>query len=176
VTVARFSGASEEARLAALAAYDVIGVAANDPIIGDLNALCELAATLLGAPTAVVNLLDDRFQHQVAAYGLDPTPCLRDEAMCQTTLAEGQDIVVRDASDDPRFVSSPWVDGRISQIRMYCSTILRTPEGHAVGTVCVFDETSSNCGCAPGSWSTRTPSSRDRKTGSPRSPDRSATT
>jgi signal transduction histidine kinase len=140
VTVARFSGASEEARLAALAAYDVIGVAANDPIIGDLNALCELAATLLGAPTAVVNLLDDRFQHQVAAYGLDPTPCLRDEAMCQTTLAEGQDIVVRDASDDPRFVSSPWVDGRISQIRMYCSTILRTPEGHAVGTVCVFDE------------------------------------
>jgi signal transduction histidine kinase len=132
--------ASEEARLAALAAYDVIGVAADDPVIDDLIALCELAATLLGAPTAVVNLLDDRFQHQVAAYGTDPTPCLRDEAMCQTTLAAGRDIAVRDASDDPRFVSSPWVDGRLAQIRMYCSTILRSPDGHAIGTVCVFDE------------------------------------
>jgi signal transduction histidine kinase len=140
MTVAGNTGATEEARLAALASYDVIGAAANDPTIGDLNALCELAATLLGAPTAVVNLIDERFQHQVAAFGLDPTPCLRDESMCQTTLAAGDDIVVPDASNDPRFVDSPWVDGRISQIRMYCSAILRTPEGHAVGTVCVFDE------------------------------------
>jgi signal transduction histidine kinase len=140
MTAAPNRPASEEARLAALAAYDVIGVAADDPVVADLTTLCELAATLLGAPTAVVNLLDDRFQHQVAAYGTDPAPCRRDEALCQTTLAEGQDIAVADASADPRFSASPWVDGRLARIRMYCSTILRSPDGHAIGTVCVFDE------------------------------------
>jgi signal transduction histidine kinase len=133
--------AAENARLAALAAYDVIGAGPSDPTITDLNALCELAAALLGVSSAVVNLLDERFQHQVAAYGVDPTPCLRDESMCQTTLAQGRDIVARDAAADERFATSPWVDGRLARIRFYCSTILRTPEGHALGTLCVFDET-----------------------------------
>ncbi len=132
---------AENARLAALAAYDVIGAGPSDPTITELTALCELAATLVGVSSAVVNLFDDRFQHQVAAFGVDPTPCRRDEAMCQTTLAEGRDIVVRDAASDERFASSPWVDGRLARIRLYCSTILRTPEGHAIGTLCVFDET-----------------------------------
>ena len=88
-----------------------------------------------------MNLLDDRFQHQVAAYGVDPTPCLRDEAMCQTTLAGGATSCVTRRRGDERFATSPWVDGRLARIRFYCSTILRTPEGHAIGTLCVFDET-----------------------------------
>lgn len=130
---------AEHERLAALAAYDVIGVDADDPVIADLTAVCELAATLVGVPTAVVNLLDDHLQHQVAAYGTDPTPCRRDESMCQTTLADGNDLYVPDASGDPRLSHSPWVDGRISNIRLYCSTILRSPAGYAIGTLCVFD-------------------------------------
>jgi signal transduction histidine kinase len=131
---------TDQARLAAVAAYDVIGAGPTDPTIVELDALCTLGATLLGAPCAVVNLFDDRFQHQVAAHGVDPAPCRRDEAMCQTTLAEGRDIVLTDASVDPRFADSPWVDGRLGNIRLYCSAILRTPQGHAIGTLCVFDE------------------------------------
>jgi signal transduction histidine kinase len=87
----------------------------------------------------VINLFDDRFQHQVAAWGADPRPCRREESMCQTTLAAGHDVVVRDASADPRFASSPWVDGRLAEIRFYCSCILRSPDGHAIGTLCLFD-------------------------------------
>ena len=134
------SGRTEQARLAAVAAYEVIGAGADDPTVADLNALCELAATLTGVPTAVVNLFDNEYQHQVAAYGVDPTPCRADESMCQTTLAAGHDICLTDASADERFATSPWVDGRLGRIRSYCSTVLRSPDGLALGTLCVFDE------------------------------------
>lgn len=130
----------EGARVAALAEYDVVGLDGSDPVLADLRALCELAATVTRLPNAVVNLIDDRFQHQVAAFGVSPEPCRRDEAMCQTTLARGHDIYLRDASLDPRFASSPWVDGRRARIRCYASSILRNPAGHALGTLCVFDE------------------------------------
>jgi signal transduction histidine kinase len=131
---------AEQERLAALAAYDLVGIDDSDPVLADLRGLCELAATVLDVPTAVVNLIDDRFQHQVGAFGFNATLCERDQAMCQTTLASGQDIYLPDASGDVRFVGSPWVDGRLAGIRFYCSTILRTPAGHAVGTLCVFSD------------------------------------
>jgi signal transduction histidine kinase len=130
---------SESARLAALAAYDVLGAGPDDPTIVELTSVCELAATVLDVPSAVVNLFDDRFQHQVAAWGTDPSACRREESMCQTTLAAGHDIVLRDASTDPRFAASPWVDGRLARIRFYCSCILRTPAGTPIGTLCLFD-------------------------------------
>jgi signal transduction histidine kinase len=125
--------------LAAIAGYEIIDAPPDDPGVGNLNALCELAASLAGVPTAVVNLIDDEFQHQVAAFGTDPTPCRADESMCQTTLAEGHDVVLEDASADPRFADSPWVNGKLGHIRSYCSTILRTPDGYPIGTLCVFD-------------------------------------
>ncbi|HEY2298961.1 MAG TPA: GAF domain-containing sensor histidine kinase [Jatrophihabitans sp.] len=132
--------ASTAQRRAAVAAYDIVDVLRDDPVIKDLDGLCEAAAGMVDARCAVVNLLDDRFQHQVAACGTDPTPCRLDESMCQTTLAEGQDIYLRDASADARFADSPFVTGRLGAIRFYCSTILRTPTGQMLGTLCVFDD------------------------------------
>lgn len=134
------AAAAEQERLAALAAYDVIGIAGDDPVVADLQGLCEAAAAVAGMPRAVVNLIDARFQHQVAAFGATATECERDEALCQTTLARGEDICVPDASAVAAYASSPWVDGRLGSIRGYCSTILRSPAGHIIGTLCVFDE------------------------------------
>ncbi|HEY8301058.1 MAG TPA: GAF domain-containing sensor histidine kinase [Jatrophihabitans sp.] len=136
----RTAAAAEQERLAALAAYDVIGVEHGDPVVGDLRRLCEAAAVVADVPYAVVNLIDDRFQHQVAAFGATAADCRREESMCQTTLARGHDVYVPDASQDATFATSPWVDGRLGAIRAYSSTILRSPEGHAIGTLCVFDE------------------------------------
>jgi signal transduction histidine kinase len=138
--VSSAAAAAEQERLAALAAYDVIGVDGDDPVVADLQGLCEAAATVAGMPNAVVNLIDARFQHQVAAYGVSAAECERDEAMCQTTLARGHDVYLPDARQDEPYASSPWVDGRLGSIRGYCSAILRSPAGHALGTLCVFDE------------------------------------
>ncbi|MGH8861765.1 MAG: ATP-binding protein [Jatrophihabitantaceae bacterium] len=126
-------------RRATLAAYDIVDAAGDDRSVVDLVSLCELAATLAGASGAVVTLVDER-AHQVAAYGRTPAPCPLDESMCGATLAGGRDLCLSDAGTDPGLASLPWVDGRLASIRLYCSTILRSPEGDRLGTLCVFDE------------------------------------
>jgi signal transduction histidine kinase len=123
-------------RLAAVARYDLI----DGDVPGELLDICALAAQLVGVHTTAVNVLDDRHQHQVASYGLDPCICELTESMCYTTLLGGEGVILADASRDPRYARSPWVDGRLGSVRFYCSMILRTPEGEPVGTLCVFDE------------------------------------
>lgn len=131
---------AEQARLAALAEYGVVGMRPDDPVVGVLTGLCELAVRVTGMPHAVVSLIDDRFQHQVAAFGSEPTAGAREDALGATALAGGHDLVVVDASADSRFRDSPWVDGRLGAIRGYCGVILRNPAGLALGTLCVWDD------------------------------------
>lgn len=128
----------ERRRLAALARYDTLEVDASERV--DLDALCELAAQLCGVPSAVNNLIDDRFQHQVATYGCEPAICARDDSLCYRTILDGADVAISDAGRDERYRTNPWVDGRLARIGFYASTILRTPDGQAIGTLCVFDE------------------------------------
>lgn len=130
---------AEQQRHAALADYQVTGLDDSDPVVPRLRELCELAAGAAGMPNAVISLVDDRAQHQVAV-GIDPAPGRPDEAMWQLALAEGRDVHVPDASTDPRFAASPWVDGRRSRIRCYASTILRTPAGQVLGTLTAFGD------------------------------------
>jgi signal transduction histidine kinase len=126
----------DSARLAAIERYDILG----EDVPGELHDICVLAAQLVGVTTAAINIIDDRFQHQVAAAGVDPLICERRDSMCYPTLLGGDDVTVADASRDERYAHSPWVDGRLGSVRFYSSTILRTPDGQPVGTLCVFDE------------------------------------
>jgi len=72
--------ADDAIRRAIIEEYGVLG-GAPEP---DLQGLVQLAATVCGVPTAVINIIDDRFQHQIAAVGIEPAPasdrCRRDRA------------------------------------------------------------------------------------------------
>jgi signal transduction histidine kinase len=125
----------EPARLAAVADYVAVRPQARD----DLEALCELATLLCEVPYAAVNLIDDRSQHQIAAHGIDPAVCAREESMCAVTIGADEDLFIPDASQDDRFARNPWVDGRLGHVRLYGSARLRSPAGQVVGTLCVFD-------------------------------------
>ena len=57
--------ADDAIRRAIIEDYRVLGEAPE----ADLQGLVQLAATVCGVPTAVINLIDDRFQHQIAAVG-----------------------------------------------------------------------------------------------------------
>ena len=105
----------------------------------DIEEIVAQAAEVAGVPMATLNLLDAERQCQVATTGFDGAPTPRREAMCNVTLELGASVHVPDARSDPRFAHSPWVDGRLGEVRFYASAPLITRRGYVVGTLCVFD-------------------------------------
>ncbi|MCT9821295.1 GAF domain-containing sensor histidine kinase [Microbacterium sp. W1N] len=126
----------ERVRVEAIARYDVL----TGPAEPDLEGLVQLAASLCAVPKAVINIIDERHQHQVAAVGFEPDVCSREDSMCTVVLTEKRPISVSDARIDARFASNPFVTGEIAHVRFYASSPLRTPEGVIIGTLCVFDD------------------------------------
>ncbi len=129
----------EAGRLAALRSYGVLDQPrqAADPL---LDAAVRLAAYICGTPTAVVNLIDADRQWQAAAHGTEPGESPRADSMCAHVVT-GTDVVqVADAREDARFAASPFVTGATASVRFYASAPLLTAGGHAVGTVCAYDE------------------------------------
>jgi len=130
------STAHDVTRREAIAQYRLIG----EPSEPDLQGLVELAATICGVPTAVINIIDDRMQHQVAAVGLAAASCSREDSMCAAVITNPGRVVVPDAQLDPRFAQNAFVTGEIANVRFYASSPLITPAGVAIGTLCVFDD------------------------------------
>jgi diguanylate cyclase (GGDEF)-like protein len=127
--------AAETRRLAALHRYGIV----DAPVDPDLEAITRLASHIAGCEAAVVNLIDADRQVQAAATGTKPGIVPRDDAMCAHVVAEDAPIHVADARDDPRFADNPFVTGALADVRLYASAPLRTPDGYAIGTLCVFD-------------------------------------
>ena len=118
----------EAARLEAISSYDVI----DSPPASELQGLVRLAAMLCGVSKAVIYI--------IAAFGLAPAVCARNDSMCVAVLAERAPIIIPDARQDPRFRAHPFVTGDIAMVRLYASSPLVTPDGAIIGTLCVFDE------------------------------------
>ena len=130
------------ARRQAIEQYHVLG----EPAEPDLQGLVELAAIVCGVPTAVVNIIDDQRQHQIAAVGFAPAVCEREDSMCAVVLDEARRVEVFDAREDARFADNPFVTGEIAKVRFYASSPLVTPDGVVIGTLCVFDDTTGELG------------------------------
>lgn len=130
------STAHDVTRREAIAQYRLVGEAPEP----DLQGLVELAATICGVTTAVINIIDDRMQHQVAAVGIQAASCSREDSMCAAVISRPGRVVVSDARLDERFAANPFVTGVIANVRFYASSPLITPSGVAIGTLCVFDD------------------------------------
>lgn len=128
--------AQDVTRREAIAEYEILG----GPPASDLQGLVQLAATVCSVSTAVINIIDDRFQHQIAAVGFEPAVCSREDSMCARVFEKPGHVVVPDARADARFAGNPFVTGEIARVRFYASSPLVTPAGVPIGTLCVFDE------------------------------------
>ncbi|MGI4894769.1 MAG: GAF domain-containing sensor histidine kinase [Janthinobacterium lividum] len=126
---------TEARRLAALHGYQLL----DTPPDPELDAIVRIAAAVAGVPTATVNLIDSARQCQLSAVGFDGATSQRQESMCARNIGVPGVVHVRDASLDPRYLDSSWVDGRMAEVRFYASAPLVTPEGHHLGSLCVFD-------------------------------------
>ena len=112
--------ADESVRLAALWSCGVMDTP-REAVFDDLT---RQAAAAIGAPMAFLSLVDDRrqwFKSRVGAT-LQETP--RDHAFCAYALLRP---------------SEPLIVPGEPYVRFYVGVPLRSPEGHALGTLCVLD-------------------------------------
>jgi signal transduction histidine kinase len=126
----------ERRRLAALHEYRLLDAPAGD----ELEAVVRVAATVAGVPNATLNLIDENRQCQLTTVGFEGGDSDRSDSMCAVRFESGRTTYVRDARTDPLFRHNPWVTGVLAGVRFYASFPLVTPEGHALGSLCVFDD------------------------------------
>jgi len=122
-------------RLAALQSYEVLDTEPED----SFDEIAELAARLTRSPIALISFIDSQRQWFKARIGMQTAETHRDHAFCAHAIrTPDQPFVVTDAAADERFRDNPMVVGPPA-IRAYLGMPLVTPEGHALGTLCVID-------------------------------------
>lgn len=100
--------------------------------------ITRLAAKSLGAPIALVTLVDADRQVFMSAFGLDLRETAREHSFCAHAIDQGDLMVVPDARTDARFTANPLVTGD-PNIVFYAGAPLVTKDGHALGALCVID-------------------------------------
>lgn len=98
----------------------------------------RLATALFHTPIALVSLVDEHRQWFKSRVGLEVAETPREWSFCDHAVRADSDLVVEDASRDPRFADNPLVTGEPG-IRFYCGVVLHASDGQGLGTLCLID-------------------------------------
>jgi len=126
---------NETKRLKVLWQYDLLDTVPEE-VFDDLT---DLAAHICEAPIALISLVDEKRQWFKSRVGTSTRETSRDISFCAHAILQRGLLVVSDATQDPRFRNNPLVTGP-EKIRFYAGVPLKSPDGYALGTLCVLDK------------------------------------
>ncbi|MCC5664345.1 EAL domain-containing protein [Nostoc sp. CHAB 5784] len=125
---------SEADRLNALEKYKSLNLTAKTAF-DDIN---RLATQICKTPIALISLIDNTRQWFQSQVGWEISEIKRDTTFCTHTIQQTELYVIQDTLADERFATNPLVISE-PNIRFYAGMPLITPEGYAIGTLCVMD-------------------------------------
>ncbi len=125
---------TSQSRIALLAAYGIM----DTPEEQAFDDITQIAATICQTEISLVSLLDDKRQWFKSHHGIDACQTPIEQAFCAHAIRACDLLIVEDAQQDERFRHNPLVTGE-PFIRFYAGSPLVTPQGVAIGTLCVID-------------------------------------
>ncbi len=123
-----------EARLAALARYDILDSGAEaefDEIVRVVSAVC-------GVPVSLISLVETDRQWFKAKVGIDINETPIDLSVCAHGILQPDLLEIPDMTKDFRTIDNPLVKGE-PHARFYAGAALTTEDGLPLGMLCVLD-------------------------------------
>lgn len=123
----------EELRLEVLSKYGVMDSAPE----ADFDDIVRIAAQFCGVPIALVSLLDSERQWFKAKVGVNVDQTPRTGSICNHAIRDSELYVVPDVAENQSLRGNIFPEE--PPIRFYAASPLITPEGTALGTLCIMD-------------------------------------
>jgi PAS domain S-box-containing protein len=122
-------------RVATLHSYGIL----DTPPEQGYEDVTAFATYICEVPYSTITFVDKERQWFKSEAGFGTNETERSNGFCACTILHPETLIVEDTLLDPRFLENPFVVGA-PKIRFYAGAPILAPNGHVLGTVCVFDD------------------------------------